>query len=208
MTTDLESRLRAALHERAQRARLVNPDRPPAPDLVSMSETPRRAHTGRRLVAMAAAIAVIAAALVIVQTTGHRTTHVTVTPTTVTTPPGPSNKDCPLTAEEVSNAIGETVFGPARLSACEFGPDGFGPGVLLGAYYKAQPASACTQESLRKVGGGIPVDGLGVDAYAYRSGLGMTVIVCNGDHPFEVHSVSDGDDLAAAVRLAKLVLNR
>ena len=32
MTTDLEQRLREALHEDAQRARLVNPDGPPAPE--------------------------------------------------------------------------------------------------------------------------------------------------------------------------------
>ena len=54
---------------------------------------------------------------------------------------------------------------------------------------------------------GDAVDGLGVHAYAQRISLGTTVVVCNGDHPFEVHSEAPGDDLASAVALAQLVLD-
>src|SRR5688500_17089256 len=62
MSIDLERQLREALHEDAQRARLVNPDRPVAPEArpLPQGEPPRR--TARRLVAVAAAIVLIAAA--------------------------------------------------------------------------------------------------------------------------------------------------
>jgi hypothetical protein len=88
MTTDLEGRLRELLHEDAQRARLVNSDRPPGPDVVWLSETPMRARSGRRLVALAAAIAVVASAgVVVVRTAVHRRA-VPATLSTVTTVPG------------------------------------------------------------------------------------------------------------------------
>ena len=99
MTTDLEARLREALRDDAQRARLVNPNRPPAPNVVPISETPSRAHSGRRLVAVAATIALIAAAgVALVQIAGNRTTDVTTTPgpgtttspSLATNPPGPT----------------------------------------------------------------------------------------------------------------------
>jgi hypothetical protein len=156
-----------------------------------------------------AAAAAIAFAFVIRIEDPSRVATTAPTPTTT-----PSSEGCPLTAEEVSTAIGETV---TRVGSpdCEFGPGGHNS-VLREASYHDQPASACSQESLRKGGyldalsakvGGIRVHGLGVDAYAQRSSLGMTVLVCNGDHPFTVHATADGDGLAAAVRLAKLVLN-
>ena len=48
MTTDLEQRLREALHEDAERARLVNPDGPPAPEARRLSDGqhPRRRRGG------------------------------------------------------------------------------------------------------------------------------------------------------------------
>jgi hypothetical protein len=97
MNTDLEGRLREALHEDAQHAQFVNPDRPRIPEVVSISEKPRRARSNRRIVAFAAAIAlVVAAAAVIVRSAEHRKAAVSITPSTlspapglVTIPPGP-----------------------------------------------------------------------------------------------------------------------
>src|SRR5262245_43593329 len=96
MTTELEIQLREALHEDAQHARLVNPDQPPLPEVVLMPDTPRRAHSTRRLVALAAAIALlVTAGVVLVRTSDHRKADVNVTPSpttlpTVTIPPGPA----------------------------------------------------------------------------------------------------------------------
>jgi hypothetical protein len=61
MSTDLERRLRDALHADAQRARLVNPDRPRTTHIASLSDTPLRRRPGRRLVALAAAAIVVVA---------------------------------------------------------------------------------------------------------------------------------------------------
>jgi len=49
MTTDLDQRLREALHEDAERARLVNPDRPPAPKAGPLSDVqhPQRSRGWR-----------------------------------------------------------------------------------------------------------------------------------------------------------------
>src|SRR5262245_43961093 len=119
MTTDLEGRLRAALHEEAQRARLVNPDRPSAPHAVSMLETPQRARSGRRLVALAAAAVVVAiAAAGIAIRIEDRSRVATTAPTPTIAPP---DKGCPFTAEEVSEVIGETVTGPESPTLCCFG---------------------------------------------------------------------------------------
>jgi hypothetical protein len=62
MSTDLERRLRDALHEDAQRARLVNPDAPPVDDASPLSESERPRRSVRALVAIAAAFALIVAA--------------------------------------------------------------------------------------------------------------------------------------------------
>jgi hypothetical protein len=59
MTTDLEQRLRDALHEDADRARLVNPNGPPAPGVPPLI-VGRRPSRGARWVAVAAVIALIA----------------------------------------------------------------------------------------------------------------------------------------------------
>jgi Kelch motif len=62
MTTDLEQRLRDALHEDAERARLVNPNGPPAAEARPLSVEQDRWHSPRKLVAVAAAVALLAAA--------------------------------------------------------------------------------------------------------------------------------------------------
>jgi hypothetical protein len=100
MTPDLESQLREALHEDARRARLANPDWPPAPDLVPMSETPRRARTGRRLVALAAAAIVVAlavAGIAISNDDPSRVASTAPTPTTTATPTTPTTAAAPTT---------------------------------------------------------------------------------------------------------------
>jgi hypothetical protein len=165
------------------------------------STTNQRTHRRRVLVAAAAIVVVIAAAGIAIRIEDPSRVATT-TPTPTTAPP---DKSCPLTAEQVSEAIGVTGTHPGS-EGCEFGA-GF-PSV----HFAYQPASTCTQASLREGDGPEyldgPVDGLGVNAYSHPVGLGVTLLVCNGDQPFEV--VVDGlqgDDLAAAVALAKLVLN-
>lgn len=69
MTTDLEQRLREALHGDAQRARLANPDRPADPAAQPlMADSPRTGRLARRHVAAAAAIVlVIVAGVAVIQ---------------------------------------------------------------------------------------------------------------------------------------------
>ena len=62
MTSELEQRLREALNEDAERARLVNPDRPPAADARRLSDGQHPRRPARRLVAVAAAIVLVVAA--------------------------------------------------------------------------------------------------------------------------------------------------
>src|SRR5262245_2969549 len=88
MTTELESQLRAALHEDARRARLANPDGPRVPDVAPVSESPRRARSGRGLVALAAAAIVAALAVAgIAFSTDDPSGVATTAPTPTTTPP-------------------------------------------------------------------------------------------------------------------------
>jgi hypothetical protein len=72
MTTELEQRLRDALHEDSERARLVNPAGPPVPAPRELARDQPRRRSGRNLVAIAAAIALIAAAGVAVIQDGDR----------------------------------------------------------------------------------------------------------------------------------------
>jgi hypothetical protein len=163
---------------------------------------------GRRISARwlgGGAIAVAAAAAIAFTfaiTIDDDPSRVSTTPTTTTAPP---DKSCPFTAEQVSEVIGETITGPESPTLCLFGE--YFPGVL----FKYLDASACTQASLREADGGAysdAVDGLGVDAYSHPAGLGVSLIVCNGDQPFEVGVEGvQGDDLPVVVALAKLVLN-
>jgi hypothetical protein len=61
MTTELEQRLREALQEDAQRAQLVNPDGPPAPEARQLALDQPRRPSARKVVAAAAAVALLAA---------------------------------------------------------------------------------------------------------------------------------------------------
>lgn len=117
MRSDLERRLREALHEDAQRARLVSPHGPPAPEERLLTVEQHRRSSTRRLVAAAAAVALVVAAGVAVTQTREPdltaedpvatvTTHLSVDVpavftdippgSTVELPPGPiSQRDIP-----------------------------------------------------------------------------------------------------------------
>jgi hypothetical protein len=173
-----------------------------APDTSTSSN---RTHGRRMLVAAAAIIVVIAAAVVAIRIEDPARVATTA-PTPTTAPPA---KRCPFTAEQVGEVIGVTITGPESSTDCNFGTGV--PSLFNNVSFRYQPASACTPESLRNADGDAysdAVDGLGVDAYSKRVSLGVSLLVCNGDQPFEV--VVDGvqgDPLAGAVTLAKLVLN-
>ena len=100
MNSDLEQRLREALHDDAARARLINPDRPAESDPRLLPGAQHRARSPRRLVAAAAAIALIAAAGAAVwfENTRDRDVGVTTTPdpadssTTTTEPATPTSE--------------------------------------------------------------------------------------------------------------------
>jgi len=208
MSTDLEHRVREALRERAQHARLVNPDAPPAPNVVSLTETPTRRRSRRRLVALAAAITVIAATAVVTAISTGKPSHVSTTAPAPTT--APHERGCPFTADQVSHAIGERVTGPNSSTDCYFGSSTRGDNTSVRFTYL--PAFACTPKSFRDPDwdfrGWQPVAGLGVHAYQERYSLGRKLIVCNGDQPFGVVVDWIHDDaLVAAVALAKIYLN-
>ena len=99
MNGDLEQRLREVLHDDAERARLLNPDRPADPDDRSLPGAQHPARSSRRLVAAAAAIALIAAAGTVVWFHNDRDRDVGVTTapdpdsTTVTTESAPTTPE-------------------------------------------------------------------------------------------------------------------
>ena len=137
MSSDLEQRLREALHDDAARARLVNPDRPADPDERSLPGAQHPARSPRRLVAAAAAIVLIAAAGAVVWfnnardrdvgvTTAPDPDSTTVTTESATTTPeagGPLDLDA---VEEVESSGSTTSW--SRSSAR--GP-GARPGLIL-----------------------------------------------------------------------------
>jgi hypothetical protein len=78
MKSDLEQRLREALHDDAARARLVNPERPADPDARSLPSAQQPARSPWRLAAAAAAIAlIVAAGAVVLDNARDRETEVT-----------------------------------------------------------------------------------------------------------------------------------
>lgn len=157
----------------------------------------------RRWLVPAAAIAVVALAggvLVALDDDGETPLDTSTTPTTA-----PADTACPLTAEEVSEVIGETITGPTSSSDCHFGQK------FPGVYFSYHPGSACTSEDSGEVDGDIyvdRVDGLGVEAYSLVKSVGVSLLVCDGDRPFSVFPNGvKGDELSFAIALARLVLD-
>lgn len=171
-------------------------------DRPTMPGAPRRGSPGRWLLVAAAVavLAVVSTALIAVSGDDNKPLDTVTAPTT--TPPDTA---CPLTAEEVSEVIGETIAGPESSTNCDFGQ------TFPSVFFDYQPASACTPEGHGEVDGDRyvdAVDGLGLDAYSMRVSLGVSLLVCNGDRPFTVLVDGvEGDPLAAAVALARLVLD-
>jgi hypothetical protein len=161
---------------------------------------PWRRSPGRWLMVAAAVAVVAVAGTVLVAAGGDDEEPLDAVSPSTTAAPVPS---CPFTADEVREIVGPT--GPRRATSstgCEFGSF---PIVV----FNYLPASTCAQAPLRNIRGldySDPVDGLGVEAYFTVISLGVSLLVCNGDRPFAVLVDGiQGDDLAAAVELARLV---
>jgi dipeptidyl aminopeptidase/acylaminoacyl peptidase len=92
MISELERRLSSALHEDAQRARLVNPDRPATKRERQSSAARDRARSGRWLAAVAALIVAGVAAVALLQDGGDGG------PEVLTTSPGPTLRNGSIVA--------------------------------------------------------------------------------------------------------------
>ena len=163
----------------------------------------RRGSPGRWLLVAAAVAAVAVVGTVLVAVSGDDDNKPLDTVTTPTT--APPDTACPLTAEQVSEVIGETITGPASSTDCYFGQ------TFPSVSFEYLPASACAPEDHGQVDGDRyvdAVDGLGLDAYSMPVSLGVSLLVCDGDRPFSVLADGiEGDPLAAAIALARLVLD-
>lgn len=162
---------------------------------------PRHGSPGRWLL-VAAAVAVVAVVGAVLTAGGDDDEPLDTVTAPTTAPPDTA---CPLTADQVSEVIGETITGPESSTRCYFGQ--YFPSVS----FDYLPGSACTPEG-RGEADGDPyvdaVDGLGLDAYAKRVSVGVSLLVCDGDRPFSVVADGvEGDPLTAAVELARLVLD-
>jgi len=111
---------------------------------------------------------------------------------------------CPLTAEEVTAALGATVENDG--TGCSFYPpdEGTNPRAVL----VRLPPLAC--EDVEATGlAHEPYDGLGVDAYLYSApAVPARILVCT-DAPFDLSTEIAGDEAAsraATEGLARLVL--
>ncbi|MGD9903619.1 MAG: hypothetical protein AB7U83_09115 [Vicinamibacterales bacterium] len=110
---------------------------------------------------------------------------------------------CPLTAEQVSAAVGGAVDGPD--SSCSFFAE---DKALPNAAFVAQAREACSEEMRREFDYADGVADLGHPAYVKDGGDGSWVLVCTGNAPFEIRVDVANDERAraAAVALARVVL--
>jgi hypothetical protein len=133
--------------------------------------------------------------------------------TSVSTTADPSDKDvattqvdrCPLTAEQVSQVLGQPV--EIDEPSCSFFPPTDG---MPNASFNLQVAWACTEDMLAEGGYEVSVSGIGDAAYV-QPGMadGTWLLVCAGDAPFEIRvDGGNGDNAAqaAAEELARIVL--
>lgn len=162
---------------------------------------PRSGSPGRWLL-VAAAVAVVAVVGVLAAVGGEDDKPLDTVTATTTAPPEIA---CPLTADEVSEVIGEIITGPESATNCYFGQ------TFPSVSFSYLPGSACTRDGGGEVDGDVyvdAVDGLGLDAYSKQVSLGVSLLVCDGDRPFSVVADGvDGDPLTTAVELARLVLD-
>lgn len=106
---------------------------------------------------------------------------------------------CPLTAEQVSAAVGAPVKGPD--TACGFFP--VDERIVPHALYVRQVAIACDGDLPAEIGYTEKLDGLGVTAYVADMADGTHVLVCRPGRPFEI-SVDLADDSKARIAAARL----
>ena len=112
---------------------------------------------------------------------------------------------CPLTAEQVTAAVGPPVKGPD--SSCSFFPVDETK-IIPHAVFILQVDIACNGNLPAEIGYNEKVERLGVTAYVADMADGSHLLVCRGNTPFEI-SVDLADDSkarAAATTLARQVL--
>jgi hypothetical protein len=112
---------------------------------------------------------------------------------------------CPLTAAQVTAAVGSAVKPPD--SSCGFFPADENK-LLPRVLFVNQSTAACTDAMLAEMGFKEKVDGLGVVGYVADQGDGTHLLVCRQNAPFDL-SVDLADNAkarAAAMTLARQVL--
>jgi hypothetical protein len=117
----------------------------------------------------------------------------------------PAPNRCPLTAEQVSAAVGSPVKGPD--SSCGFFPAD-DTKIIPHALFVQQVAIACSGTLPAEIGYTDKIDGLGHTAYVADMADGSHVLVCRGNTPFEISvDLADASKArAAAMTLARQVL--
>ena len=122
-------------------------------------------------------------------------------------PAAPPNR-CPLTAEQVTAAVGAPVTGPD--TSCSFFPPPAAPAARPNAAFVLQVSIACTGNVPAENGYKERLEGLGVQAYVADMADGSWVLVCRERAPFEVRVDRAGVSAAreAATTLARQVLAR
>jgi len=112
---------------------------------------------------------------------------------------------CPLTAEQVSSAVGAQVKGPD--SSCSFFPVDEAK-LLPSAAYVKQVNFACSGNIPAQNGYSETLEGLGQPAYVADRADGSWILVCRSGAPFEIRVDASGREAArtAATALARQVL--
>src|SRR5262245_909693 len=115
----------------------------------------------------------------------------------------PSTNRCPLTADQVSAAVGAQVKGPD--SSCSFFPADESK-TWPSATFVKQNAMACSTTGRGQLDYKETVDGLGYPAYIHDGADGSWVLVCRGPDQFEmrVDMANQANSRAGAIALARL----
>ena len=118
----------------------------------------------------------------------------------------PTPDRCPLTAEQVSSALGTRVKGPD--SSCSFFPADESKAFPSAAYVKQVPF-ICSGNTPADDGYTEKVDGLGTQAYVADRADGSWILVCRSGAPFEIRVDAPPNPAtarAAATALARQIL--